>query len=178
MIALPLPPLILLTSRWALDPASPSGLRWADGRRLGHPAGSLSGRRYWGVEIARDGRRCRLQVHRIVHYLSTGEDPGDREIDHIDRDPSNNQIANLRLCSHQQNSRNLTPREGGSSKFHGVSFHGARDRWRSYIQDGARNCYLGSFRTQEEAALAYDDAAHRIHGAFASLNFPSLRSAS
>jgi hypothetical protein len=34
-----------------------------------------------------------------------------------------------------------------------------------------KNIYMGSYKTEREAAMAYDDAAHKHHGEFANLNF-------
>lgn len=41
----------------------------------------------------------------------TGEDPGDLFVDHINRDPSDNRWANLRLATRSQNGANSVRRE-------------------------------------------------------------------
>lgn len=62
------------------------------------------------------GYRCvRIQkrawkVHRIVFYMYHRRDPGPKVIDHIDGDKSNNQIFNLRACTHRENIRNTQRR--------------------------------------------------------------------
>jgi len=40
------------------------------------------------------------------------------------------------------------------------------------IQNNGKDIYLGSFKSSEEAAIAYDNAAIRFFGEFAKLNFP------
>jgi len=55
------------------------------------------------------------------------------------------------------------------SRFHGVSRHGKL--WSAAIVHRYRVHRLGSFASDEEAAVAYDKAAVRLHGAKAKLNF-------
>lgn len=63
------------------------------------------------------------------------------------------------------------PRKGG--KFIGVRRD--RHRWVAAIRKDGKHIHLGQFATATEAACAYDDAARRIHGSKAKLNFPQVR---
>jgi len=92
-------------------------------------------------------------------------------LDHIDRNSLNNQKHNLRYCTFSENSRNKNP--WGASSYKGVSIVHHKNKkkyWRAYIGINGKNMYLGFFKTQEEAALAYNKAAIEYHGEFANIN--------
>lgn len=94
----------------------------------------------------------------------------DTKIDHENRNGLDNQRNNLRKCNDSQNLGNSIARMG--RKFKGV-FKGvprARKPWRAQIQVNGKFHCLGHFWTQEEAALAYNEAAKRYFGKFALLN--------
>jgi hypothetical protein len=59
---------------------------------------------------------------------------------------------------------------GGSSRFKGVKKE--RGKWRASISSRGTRHYFGPFREEEEAALAYDQAARQLFGRYAALNFP------
>lgn len=60
---------------------------------------------------------------------------------------------------------------GGSSRYRGVSWKKAIEKWRAYINKDGRRLHLGYFSSEEDAAYAYDAAAVQIFGDFARLNF-------
>ena len=106
-----------------------------------------------------------LLAHRLAWFLQTGVWPS-ADIDHRDRNRSNNTWRNLREGSRSQN---LGNREG-AKQFKGEYHH--LKRWKAQIGVGKKTLYLGLFSTPEEAAQAYDDAALQHYGEFAVLNLP------
>lgn len=111
------------------------------------------------------GRGRSLSLHRVV----IGAKPG-QWVDHINGDPLDNRVANLRFVSPAQSAWNRGPL-GGNRRFKGVCLH-ACGKWQAAIRTNGRGTYLGLYDSEEQAARAYDRAAARMHGAFARLNFP------
>ena len=109
-------------------------------------------------------------VHRVVWFLCKGYWP--ECVDHIDRNPWNNDIENLREGSKAQNNTNTSKRKGTTCRFKGVSFHKKSNKWRSQIQHCGTVKHIGTFVSDVEAAKAYDKFAEILFGDFASLNFP------
>lgn len=104
---------------------------------------------------------------------------GAKGVDHRDGNGLNNQRANLRLASAQQNAHNSRKcARKTSSKYKGVWWRSSRRKWAATItipnSNGvpARRKTLGHFLNEEKAALAYDQAAVALFGEFAKLNFP------
>jgi hypothetical protein len=94
--------------------------------------------------------------------------PEGMEVDHINRDPSDNRKENLRLATHRQNLYNSTyPNQWGCK---GVTLDVARNKWRAQIRIDGRKVNLGRYETFEEAAEAYRKAATELHGEFLCLN--------
>lgn len=75
------------------------------------PLGTMNGVGYLQVTVRANGakgKRFAVLVHRIIWYLEKGNWPD--MIDHIDRDPLNNLIENLRECTASQNHANRVAR--------------------------------------------------------------------
>jgi hypothetical protein len=108
-------------------------------------------------------------AHRVIWAIEKGEWPLG-SLDHIDGDKSNNRIENLREATVAENNRNRA--NFGRSKYRGVSWRTAQSCWVAAIKTDRKVTFLGTFRNEEEAAIAYDQAAVLQHGRFARLNFP------
>lgn len=106
----------------------------------------------------------------LMHRLILSGPDGD--VDHRNGNGLDNRRANLRVTTRRLNNANARPRSG-SSAFKGVSWDAARARWTAGISaGGGKRRSLGRFDDEQEAALAYDQAARDAYGAFAALNFP------
>lgn len=94
-----------------------------------------------------------LLTHRVVWAIHHDEWPSG-EIDHIDGDPSNNRIENLRDVSSAVNGQNIKRSKRNSSGRTGVSFNKLQKKWVAYIQAHKKFMYLGQFDSFEEACSA------------------------
>ncbi|MHC4462083.1 MAG: AP2 domain-containing protein [Planctomycetota bacterium] len=109
-----------------------------------------------------------------MHHEIMGVIGQKKEVDHINGNGLDNRKSNLRICSHQENCRNRKKhKKDTSSKYKGVSWSKDAKKWRVQIVDttGKEKC-IGSFESEIEAAKAYDEAALKMFGNFASFNFP------
>ena len=126
------------------------------------PSGTVYARR----NMRRGGKRGTLYLHQQV----LGYAPRGLEIDHINGNSLDNRRCNLRFCTHQQNSCNRLPNRTKLTKYKGVKKHNNCNRYEAKLKTLGKWHYLGLYKTQEEAALAYNEAAKKLFGEFAHLN--------
>ncbi len=125
---------------------SPSGLRWKK-RRNGDNAGSVSKRKGtkeptgWKLNHL---RKC-YAVHRIIYYMHHGKIDMSLQIDHIDGNPLNNDITNLRLVSQLVNSHNKSTLKTNKSGVPGVhrTVNKGHAAWRGIVRYNG----ISTFRT-------------------------------
>jgi hypothetical protein len=110
-------------------------------------------------------------AHRVVWAIETGSWPV-ALIDHINQNTTDNRLNNLREATKRQNGANSRSRSKSSSKYLGVHWSKRDQNWRSQIRINGVKQWIGCFTSEREAALAYDHAAKKFHGEFASFNFP------
>ena len=136
--------------------------------RASREIGSYSNRKYGRINIG----TVQVSLSRLAIKIMTGKWPSD-QVDHINGNTKDNRWENLRVCSRSQNQRNKPAYCNSKTRYKGV--YSARYKQREYflasIQCDGKRIFLGSFKTPELAAIAYDDSARIYHKEFANLNF-------
>lgn len=108
--------------------------------------------------------RKRYYLHREILNA-----PSDMLVDHKDGNPRNNKRSNIRLCTQKENNQNRRkPITGKLSSYKGVKPR--LGKYEASIGRGKSYQYLGTFESEEEAAIAYNDKAVELFGEFANLN--------
>lgn len=145
-----------ILSQFNYDENSPSGLTWKETttsgnftRSRGETAGKLEYRNSspfrWRVKVA--GVKSAFAAHRIVwalHFPITL----DGLIDHIDGNPFNNKISNLREVPHSVNARNMKKKRSNKSGVTGVHFKKNRcgsTHWSATWRDASHKSRSKSF---------------------------------
>lgn len=112
-------------------------------------------------------------LHRLIMAYKCGADAiFGKVVDHINNDPLDNRLCNLRACTQGENSRNRKLNKNNKSGFKGVYWMKDRSKWKAHLHEGGYPYYLGLYETAEEAAKAYDAEAKKRWGEYAKLNFP------
>ena len=88
-----------------------------------------------------------------------------QEVDHRDRNRTNDAAGNLRLASSTENHWNTSIRSDNKSGCRGVHYQRTRKRWRAHIQVDGKVVHLGEFKRKKDAVAAREAAQH--HGEFA-----------
>ena len=124
-------------------------------RHNGKIAGGKTGRGYFRVYI--DGKH--YASHRLAWLYAHGHWPNG-QIDHINRDPGDNRIANLRDVSASENCKNRNHRVPGRRRnTKGYTRHKS-GLWQVQLwcPDQKSIRYVGLFETREAASEAYKKA--------------------
>ena len=103
-----------------------------------------------------------------MHRLLFGYPDKTIEIDHINHNGLDNRRENLRLCSSKENNWNQEKHMNAASTYKGV--FADKKKWRAQIQRDGTSYRLGSYDNEIHAALAYNEAAKKYFGEFATLN--------
>jgi hypothetical protein len=106
-----------------------------------------------------------VMAHRLAWTLCNGSWPRN-EIDHINGNPSDNRIANLREATRSQNAMNT--RRGN-----GLCWRPSRNKWQVLIKADGKSHFIGMLADRAKAEIAAADATKRLHGEFASVDPPA-----
>lgn len=105
--------------------------------------------------------KTQIRMHQLIL--------GAASIDHINGNGLDNRRCNIRICTSAQNNSNRRKMKG-SSVFKGVYFDRDKNKWVAQIKKNRRPFYLGSFKSESDAAVAYNKKAAEFFGSFALLN--------
>lgn len=101
-------------------------------------------------------------AHRMAWLYMTGEMPS-RNVDHINRDPSDNRWCNLRLVTQQQNMWNAI-HPTGKTRLRGVSK--VNNKYRASVHNNNKRVHIGYFSSAEAAAEAVLSWCRKVRGEF------------
>lgn len=135
------------------------------GKNIGKKAGTI----YKGIPGKREAHEVvsvnhrSLKASRLIFLYHHGYLP--TVVDHIDGNPVNNKIENLRAATYFNNSGNRKISKNNTSGFKGISK--SRSKWIAQICVNRKTIQLGQYETPEEAHQAYMKAAKKYFGEFA-----------
>jgi hypothetical protein len=107
-----------------------------------------------------------ISCYRIIYEMVKGSIGKGLFIDHINGNPLDDRVENLRIATRAQNMMNMRPQNKKSTPLKGVTKR-AEGKWYAYIRVNNRSVYLGTFTTDKEAHCAYCEAAKKHFGEFA-----------
>lgn len=111
------------------------------GRPKNRPAGSLRQDVYRAVELSSK----KVRAHRIIWELRHGQIPTNMLIDHIDVNPQNNKIENLRLVDAQLNGTR--------------SFSNSETGWKGVVRRGTKFQAILHLGSTNLGLVVFDDAS-------------------
>lgn len=153
---------------WKLrDSARPQWNARFAGKRAGNEFQGRTGGKYRRIRFTVNGETATLLEHRIIWEFVYGEIPDGMEIDHIDKDSTNNSISNLRVCNRIQNSSNKDRHVDNTSGYKGVSYFKQTGKFRARIMHNGNDMHIGYFDTAEGAHRAYMLKQAELCGEFA-----------
>ena len=111
------------------------------------------------------GKRS-YSAHRLAWLWMTGAWPKS-DIDHINRDKSDNRFSNLREATKSENKANVGRYANNTSGHKGVHWNAKNQKWMAQIMVRRKRIYLGLHLDLADAASSYASAASKYFGEYA-----------
>jgi len=127
---------------------------------VGSKAGSTKSNGYVNIRV----NQKMMKLHRVIFLFHHGFMP--EYIDHIDGNPSNNRIENLRAANASQNAWNAQLRKDSATKVKGVDFCKRTGKFRARVAVNKKTISLGSFQNLQDAEMAVKNARQTYHKEF------------
>jgi hypothetical protein len=131
-------------------------LRWTyeEGKvfgKSGKKIGSIGNRGYYQSTITVNKKTYHIRLHQYIYFYFNNKIVDC--IDHIDRNPLNNNIENLREVTRHENTFNKNAK----------GYYKVGNKFRAQIRLNGKLIHLGYFDTEQEAAQAYLNAKIIYH---------------
>lgn len=156
-----------IRNSWYVD--NDSRIKWKRKANGGKNVGDLVGL----GSIGHNHRMCLLTVNKkniafvesnVIWFLRNNTWP-EKEIDHIDGNPLNNNINNMRLATRSENCCNTALRTDNKTGYKGI--YPRYGKWSVQIWKDKKCHNLGVYNTLEEAVTIRTQGINKLHGDFA-----------
>jgi len=129
--------------------------------KVGDKAGSVNNLGYVKISI----NNKKYSAHRIIYMMQYGYVP--KEIDHINCNPKDNRIENLRAVTRTQNRYNIDSYKTNTSGCKGVSWKKNLNKWQVSVNVNGARKHFGVYEDFELAEFVSVEARNKYHGAYA-----------
>jgi hypothetical protein len=130
------------------------------GRKVSLQVGSLDKDGY--IQLSINGKK--YKEHRLVYIMHHGQIP--KIIDHIDGNPANNCIENLREATLSENQYNRKLGKDNTSGFKNVSWCKKMKKWYVSLKVNGAKKYFGSYKDIDYAKFVAETMRYKYHGKF------------
>ena len=137
----------------------------------GKEAGTVSEKGYIRVRVRELGGS--IGVHQVIFAMHHGYLP--HIVDHIDGNPANNRIENLRAATKAENCRNSKMPKHNTSGVKNVSWHKANKKWAVHLNVNNHKRFFGLHDNIEFADLVAHEARDKYYGEFANNGVKNVR---
>lgn len=124
-------------------------------------AGHLRKNKYTTISI----NKKKYALHRLIFMMHHGYLP--EKVDHIDCNPLNNKIENLRAATSSENQYNRRLNKNNTSGYKSVYWHKRESKWRVQMKINNKLKYFGSYKDLDLAILVAQEARNKYHKEFA-----------
>lgn len=119
-----------------------------------------------GRTVKKEDKRTTIYMHRVVVDAPKG-----LSVCHLNGNKLDNRRENLCLVKPSTRMHKRKPNLKHSSEYRGVYWAKDKRKWVSEIKVNKKHVRLGCFENEQEAAIAYDEAARKYYGLLAQTNF-------
>ena len=123
---------------------------------------SLNSRGRYSVNLYKECKRYggqNISVLVAKAFLNHKPNGGMVVVDHINNIRTNDNLYNLQVITQRENS---TKDRKGTSKYAGVCWHKASNKWQSSIRINGKYKHLGTYKSEQKASKAYQNQLKNI----------------